>query len=226
MNTEWLWSGAAGLVGLCLTAATPNGGGCGGHGGCSDHCSGSGAGGGATTGSGGSGPASPSLTILATTSSGDGCPGASAVQAWYDADAQALVLTYPPFSIAKSSPGFDHSSCATGLTVKGVPGWQFAATGVSLHGRADLPAGAKVRVETNVFFAGLPATSERDVELQGPRSGAFDDMGGLAGQSLWSPCGADAIFNTQVGQSVQTSTSDPASSDLSTVTLLLTWRAC
>lgn len=226
MSTRTRWSGVAALFGLVLATAAPQGGGCGGPGGeCGDHCGGSG--GATSTGSTGSGPVGAGLTILAVTSNGDGCPAAGAVQAWYTSSQRTVTLTYPPFSISKSSPGFDHSSCATGLTVKGVPGWQFAATGAGLHGDADLPSGAKVRLETNVFFAGIPASAERDVEIAGPKSGSFDDTGTFpSGSTPWSPCGQDAIFNVQIGESIQSSVSDPASLELQSVTLPIAWREC
>lgn len=228
MSTDWRWSGALGLLGICLSAATPHGDGCGGH--CGDHCGGPGGapsgGGGAGGVDAGTGPSGAGLTILATTSAGEGCPSAGAVDAWYDADARALVLTYPPFSISKSTPGFDHSSCGTGLTVKGVPGWQFAATGAALHGEAGLPQGAKIRLETSVFFAGLPASGERTTELVGPRTGTFDDDGAFPGHALWSPCGQDTIFTIQLGASVQSSVSSPAGASVQTITLPVTWHEC
>ena len=231
MSTNAGWSVGVSLFGLVLATAAPKGDGCGGHGGscAGGSCTGTTASGGGGAGAGGATttPSGAGLTLLATTSGGNGCPAVDSVDAWFDAAAGTLILTYPPFSVSKSSPGFDHASCATGLTVKGVPGWQFAATGTRVHGGADLPTGAKAKVQANVFFAGIPATGEWKLELTGPRFGDFDDTAAFpSGSLLWSPCGQDAILNLQAGESLQTQSADPAAAEVRTISLPISWREC
>lgn len=183
---------------------------------------------GGTGATGGSSSAAGSLVILDVASGGPGCPGPAKVQASYDEDGGTLTLSFPSLELEHHpGSGYAHTSCVTGLTIRGTPGWQFAATGSAAHGVADLPAGASARVKTKVFFAGAPASGEVSSSFGGPVHGPIDSDDDFPPASvLRAPCGQDVIYNIQVALTLDTGDQDSAAVGISSVTLPIVWGGC
>ncbi len=217
---------AGSAAGGTSTGTTTSEGGSAGQGGTA--AGGAATGGTAAGGTGGSPSGAGDLVLLGTTNGGPGCPGPATVTASYDARGRTLVLSFPSLDVEHhAASGFAHTSCVTGLTIKGAPGWQFAATGATVHGTADLPAGTSARVKTTVFFAGKPDSAELTSTLDGPSQGAFHMGDDFAGTSLLrAACGEDVIYNIQVAITLDTGTQDTAAVAISGVELPIVWSGC
>ncbi|MFO0587399.1 MAG: DUF4360 domain-containing protein [Polyangiaceae bacterium] len=179
-------------------------------------------------GSGGSTLMPPSFTVLSTTNGGPGCPAPNSVDVVPDAEGARLSLHFPALSTQHTpGSGFAHSTCVTGVTLRGVPGMQFTATAAHLTGQAKLPASGSARIKTTMFFAGSPASSDVALEYTGPEDGPIDVEGEVDGAALLpSPCGADAIFNVQVSLTLDVEDAQDASITIDSAELPIVWNAC
>jgi hypothetical protein len=201
-----------------------------GAGGASASSSGAGGAGASSSGAGGAIPITPPLTIESVVSAGSGCPDPGAVSVALDPATGTLILTYPPTALAHPpGSGFQKVNCTTGLVVRGLAGWQLAATNIHSEGHAHLPIDTSGQQRSTCSFAGSPPSLKANNLIDG----AFDDdytFTGVEGGSsaLTSSCGEDAILNVDVSLILQApaSSQESASIDVRKVAISVVWQGC
>jgi hypothetical protein len=192
----------------------------------------SGAGGAGASGSGAGGATAitPPLTIESVVSAGSGCPDMGAVSVAIDPASGTLILTYPPTALAHPpGSGFQKINCTIGLVIRGLAGWQLAATNIHAEGHAHLPTDTSGQQRSTCSFAGSPPSLKASNLIDGVFDGDYTFTGVEAGSSaLTSVCGEDAILNIDVSLILQApaSSQESASIDVKKVAIAVVWQGC
>lgn len=135
--------------------------------------------------------------IEKVTTGGKGCPDPASVSVLMSADKTLTRIIYDQM-VLKHPPGANvqNTSCTTALKLRIPVGWKVAPASLKTQGYAYLDKGIKGRRNTNIFFAGVPAGTKFDTNLNGPLDDAYQVTDFVPpGSTAWSSCGGSAILS-------------------------------
>ncbi len=195
---------------------------------------------GAGTGGGGPITAPPDkIVIELATVNGSGCREGTAEVA-VAPDNTAFTVTYSEY-LAQVGPGAPptafRKNCQLNLRVHVPSGFTYAIVQADYRGFAFLQPGAWGQERASYYFQGMPQTSQRTHQFNGP----FNDNWQATDRTeyadlVWAPCGEKRNFNINTELRVNAGTSNPQavtsfmamdSTDASVSTLYhLAWLVC
>ncbi|MFF3019643.1 DUF4360 domain-containing protein [Streptomyces sp. NPDC057939] len=192
-------------------------------------------------GASGSGPitAPPDkIVIELATVNGSGCREGTAEVA-VAPDNTAFTVTYSEY-LAQVGPGAPptafRKNCQLNLRVHVPNGFTYAIVQADYRGFAFLQPGASGQERANYYFQGMPQTSQRTHQFNGPLNDNWQATDRTEYADLvWAPCGEKRNFNINTELRVNAGTSNPQatsfmamdSTDASVNTLYhLAWQAC
>jgi hypothetical protein len=132
------------------------------------------------------------------TAGGTGCPAGS-VNVSLDDTYGALSFVMDQFVVEVGAGVPINQSrkfCQISLDLPAPEGWQYALTGVTVRGFADLDSGLVATVQAQTYFSGQTETASVEEEISGPESSSYELNAEWAPEELsWSPCGASRALN-------------------------------
>ncbi|MGW7455962.1 DUF4360 domain-containing protein [Streptomyces sp. NPDC054787] len=178
------------------------------------------------------------IVIELATVNGSGCPEGTAEVA-VAPDNTAFTVTYSEY-LAQVGPGAPptafRKNCQLNLRVHVPSGFTYAIVQADYRGFASLQPGASGQERANYYFQGMPQTSRRTHQFNGPLNDNWQATDKTEYADLvWAPCGEKRNFNINTELRVNAGTSNPASTsfmamdstDASVSTLYhLAWQVC
>ncbi|MEU4729871.1 DUF4360 domain-containing protein [Streptomyces sp. NPDC023588] len=178
------------------------------------------------------------IVIELATVNGSGCPDGTAEVA-VAPDNTAFTVTYSEY-LAQVGPGAPptafRKNCQLNLRVHVPSGFTYAIVQADYRGFASLQPGASGQERANYYFQGMPQTSRRTHQFNGPLNDNWQATDKTEYADLvWAPCGEKRNFNINTELRVNAGTSNPASTsfmamdstDASVSTLYhLAWQVC
>ncbi|WP_412078312.1 DUF4360 domain-containing protein [Streptomyces xanthophaeus] len=179
------------------------------------------------------------IVIELATVNGSGCREGTAEVA-VAPDNTAFTVTYSEY-LAQVGPGAPptafRKNCQLNLRVHVPSGFTYAIVQADYRGFAFLQPGAWGQEKANYYFQGMPQTSQRTHQFNGPLNDNWQATDRTEYADLvWAPCGEKRNFNINTELRVNAGTSDPRavtsfmamdSTDASVSTLYhLAWQVC
>ncbi|WP_051806805.1 DUF4360 domain-containing protein [Streptomyces sp. NRRL F-2664] len=179
------------------------------------------------------------IVIELATVNGSGCREGTAEVA-VAPDNTAFTVTYSDY-LAQVGPGAPptgfRKNCQLNLRVHVPSGFTYAIVQADYRGFAFLQPGAWGQEKANYYFQGMPQTTQRTHQFNGPLNDNWQATDRTEYADLvWAPCGEKRNFNINTELRVNAGTSNPQtatsfmtmdSTDASVSTLYhLAWQAC
>ncbi len=134
------------------------------------------------------------------TAGGTGCPAGSVSVNINDTYGE-LSFVMDQFVVqvgSGASIGDSRKFCQISLDLAAPAGWQYALTGMTVRGFAELDAGVVATVQAQTYFSGQTETASIEDQIVGPESSAYEFNAEWAPEELsWSPCGASRALNVK-----------------------------
>ncbi|KAK0624132.1 hypothetical protein B0T14DRAFT_427077 [Immersiella caudata] len=162
---------------------------------------------------------------------GSGCPAGYAPGHTLS-DPSTLILPKSGFTAetGKNKSYLDaRANCQILVKLKYPSGWQFSVSKADYYGRVQVPEGMTGVSKTTYYFTGDSSDISYNNTIEGPYDGSYfrNDRFGEK-NSLWSPCGSEAMLN--INTEVRLS---PIGTDQTAVigvntqeTVEISWRTC
>ncbi|MFE2144131.1 DUF4360 domain-containing protein [Streptomyces sp. NPDC059456] len=179
------------------------------------------------------------IVIELATVNGSGCREGTAEVA-VAPDNTAFTVTYSDY-LAQVGPGAPptafRKNCQLNLRVHVPSGFTYAIVQADYRGFAFLQPGAWGQERANYYFQGMPQTTQRTHQFNGPHNDNWQATDTTEYSDLvWAPCGEKRNFNINTELRVNAGTSNPQtatsfmamdSTDASVSTLYhLAWQVC